>query len=77
MYYIMLVVKKQDNYESYYKFMTVVNDQNQTVPYVANTLGELDEKVEEMLNGDYRKSDFIIVSKTDYNIGADLFVPTP
>jgi len=77
MYYIMLVVKKQDNYESYYKFMTVVNDQNQTVPYVANTLEELDEKVEEMLNGDYRKSDFIIVSKTDYNIGADLFVPTP
>lgn len=77
MYYIMLVVKKQDNYESYYKFMTVVNDQNQTVPYVANGLEELDEKVEEMLNSDYKKSDFIIIQKTDFNIGADLFIPAP
>lgn len=72
MYRIMLVVKEGKNYDSLYKYLTVTNTQNEVVPYEAATIEELDVQVESMLNGDYRKKDFIIVQVTDYEVISDL-----
>ena len=68
----MLVAKEGKNYDSLYKYLTVTNTANEVVPYEATTLEELDAQVESMLNGEYRKKDFIIVQVTEYGIEADL-----
>lgn len=73
MYRIMIVAKEATNYESLYKWLLIKNDQDQMVPYEAKSLDELDEKVENMLNNEgYSKSDFIIVSITNYSVFADI-----
>lgn len=72
MYRIMLIVKEGSNYSSLYKYLTVTDESGKKIPYEAATLEELDQKVEEMLNGDYRKKDFIIVQEVTYGIFADI-----
>lgn len=73
MYKIMIVAKEASNYGSLYKWLLVENDQGQNVPYEASTLEEIDKKVEDMLNKEgYSKSDFIVISVTNYNISADI-----
>ena len=72
MYRIMLVAKEADNYGTLYKYLTVTDTEGKVVPYEAATLLELDRQVEKMLNGDYRKKDFVIVTVTDYGVIADL-----
>lgn len=72
MYRIMLVVKEGENYSTLYKYLTVTNTEGEVVPYEVSTIEELDAQVESMLNGEYRKKDFIIVTVTDYEVVADL-----
>lgn len=72
MYRILLVVKEGDNYSTLYKYLIVTNTEGEVVPYEASTIEELDAQVESMLNGEYRKKDFIIVTVTDYEVVADL-----
>lgn len=72
MYRIMLVAKEGKDYDSLYKYLTVTNTQNEVVPYEAATIEELDAQVESMLNGEYRKKDFIVVTVTEYGVEADL-----
>lgn len=72
MYRIMLVAKEGENYSTLYKYLTVTNTEGEVVPYEASTIEELDAQVESMLNGEYRKKDFIIVTVTDYEVVADL-----
>lgn len=73
MYRIMLVAKENAKIQdTLYKYLTVTNTSGEVVPYEATTIEELDVQVENMLNGEYRKKDFIIVSVTDYEIMADL-----
>ena len=72
MYRIMLVAKEGANYSTLYKYLTVTNTNGEVVPYEASTIEELDAQVESMLNGEYRKKDFIIVTVTDYEVVADL-----
>lgn len=73
MYRIMLVAKEgKADYDSLYKYLTVTNTKNEVVPYEAATIEELDTQVEDMLNGEYRKKDFIIVTVTNYDVVADL-----
>ena len=72
MYRIMLVAKEGENYSTLYKYLTVTNTNGEVVPYEASTIEELDAQVESMLNGEYRKKDFIIVTVTDYEVVADL-----
>ena len=73
MYRIMLVVKEGKTIQdTLYKYLTVTNTQNEVVPYEAATIEELDTQIESMLNGEYRKKDFIIVQVTEYGIEADL-----
>ena len=73
MYRIMVLVSEKEDYGSLYKYLTITNIDGKIVPYEAATLEELDTQVENMLNGNYAKKDFIIVQATDYNIGADIF----
>lgn len=69
MYRILLVAKEgKADYDSLYKYLTVTNTSGDVVPYEAATLEELDTQVELMLNGDYRKKDFIIITVTDYEV---------
>lgn len=72
MYRIMLVAKEGENYSTLYKYLTVTNTEGEIVPYEASTIEELDAQVESMLNGEYRKKDFIIVTVTDYEVVSDL-----
>lgn len=72
MYRILLVAKEGENYSTLYKYLTVTNTEGEIVPYEASTIEELDAQVESMLNGEYRKKDFIIVTVTDYEVVADL-----
>ena len=72
MYRIMLVAKEGENYSTLYKYLTVTNTNGDVVPYEASTIEELDTQVESMLNGEYRKKDFIIVTITDYEVVSDL-----
>lgn len=72
MYRILLVAKEGENYSTLYKYLTVTNTNGEVVPYEASTIEELDAQVESMLNGEYRKKDFIIVTVTDYEVVADL-----
>lgn len=77
MYRIMLVAKEGKNYDSLYKYLTVTDTQGNVVPYEAATIEELDAQVETMLNSEYRKKDFIVVTVTEYGIEADLAENTP
>ena len=72
MYRILLVAKEGENYSTLYKYLTVTNTEGEVVPYEASTIEELDAQVESMLNGEYRKKDFIIVTVTDYEVVVDL-----
>lgn len=72
MYRIMLVAKEGEDYSTLYKYLTVTNTSGDVVPYEATTIEELDTQVESMLNGEYRKKDFIIVTVTDYEVVSDL-----
>ena len=73
MYRIMLVAKEGvSEINNLYKYLTVTNTEGKVVPYVAATLEELDVQVETMLNGEYRKKDFIIIQETIYGIEADI-----
>ena len=69
MYKILLVRDKRKNYADLYQYLTIVNSEGNTVPYSTNTIEELAEKVNHMLNEeDYGKSDFIVVQVIDYNV---------
>ena len=73
MYRIMLVAKEgASEINNLYKYLTVTNTEGKVVPYEAATLEELDVQVETMLNGEYRKKDFIIIQETIYGIEADI-----
>ncbi|MDE6149431.1 MAG: hypothetical protein K2F81_04975 [Ruminococcus sp.] len=72
MYRIMIVASKKDNAKSLYQYLTsTVN--NVTAPLEFATKEALDEYVEKMLNGDYAKSDFIIVKPIEYSLTADAY----
>jgi len=66
----MLVKTKRDNYRSLYQLMTVEDDEGNVSPLEIETKEELDAKIEEMLNGDFAKSDFLVVNVIDYTIDA-------
>ena len=72
MYRIMLIAKEGKDYSSLYKFLTVTDTEGNVVPYEASTVEELDAQVESMLNGEYRKKDFIVVTVTEFDVLADL-----
>lgn len=70
MYRIMEVVTEKKNNNSLYRFMKTVDEKNNEVIVEIETKEELDTFVENLLNGDYAKKDFIIVEVLDYDIDA-------
>ena len=72
MYRIMLVVKEGSNYSSTYKYLMTKDENGKKIVYETDNLNELDKKVEEMLNGNYKKKDFIIIQEVSYEIYADI-----
>lgn len=73
MFRIMEVVTEKKNNNSLYKFMKTVDEKNNEVILEIDTKEELDQKVEELLNGEYAKKDFIIVEMLDYDIDAKIY----
>lgn len=70
MYRIMEVVTEKKNNNSLYRFMKKIDEKNNEVIVEIETKEELDTFVENLLNGDYAKKDFIIVEVLDYDIDA-------
>lgn len=74
-YRIMILIKEyNDKLSSIYKFLTEEDEDGNKKYYETDDIQELDDKVEEMLNGDYAKKDFIVVQVKEYNIDADIVV---
>lgn len=71
-YRIMFVASKKNNLESLYKFETTEID-GQIYYKDYTTELDLENRVKELLNSGYSKSDFVIVSVKNYNIETDLY----
>ena len=69
-YRILLVKSKREDYQSLYQFMTVEDEEGNVALLEIESKEALDAQVEEMLNGDYGKSDFVVVNVVDYTIDA-------
>lgn len=72
MYRIMIVVSKKDDAKSLYQYLTSTVD-NVTAPLEFDSKEALDAYVEKMLNGNYAKSDFIIVKPVEYSLTAGAY----
>lgn len=72
MYRIMEVVTEKSNNNSLYKFKKTIDEHNNEVVLEIADKTDLDTYVEDMLNGEYAKKDFIIVEVLDYNIDAKI-----
>ena len=69
MYRIMIAKSKRDGFLSLYQYLTATIN-GVVRPMEFETKDALDKYVEEMLNSDYSKSDFIIVKPVEYSIDA-------
>lgn len=72
MYRIMEVVTEKSNNNSLYKFKKTVDEHNNEVVLEIADKADLDTYVEDMLNGEYAKKDFIIVEVLNYDIDAKI-----
>ena len=69
MYRIMMAKSKKEHYQSLYQYLTATVE-GVISPVEFETKAALDVYVEKLLNGDYAKSDFIVVKVVDYSIDA-------
>jgi len=72
MYKIMIVVEETANNSSKYQFLKVKNSKGNYVVWETDDKSELENQVENMLNGDYKKKDFIIVEPVKYEIDTNI-----
>ena len=72
MYRIMVVVEETANNTSKYQYLKVKNNKNVHVIWETDDPSVLEEQVESMLNGDYKKKDFIVIQPVDYEIDTNL-----
>lgn len=68
MFKIMVVAKEGSNNTSTYQFLKVKDADGNYVTWSAETEEELEVQVEDMLNGNYAKKDFIVVQPYDYDL---------
>lgn len=71
-YQIMFVVSEKENLESLYRFETTEIDGVIQEKYYDTDI-DLENRVRELLNNGYAKSDFIIVIKKNYNVDTDIY----
>lgn len=72
-YQIMFVAVEKENLETVYRFETTDVDGTIQYKYYTTDL-DLENRVKDLLNSGYAKSDFIIVTVKDYNIETDIYV---
>ena len=72
MYKIMTIAEASANDTSTYRFYKAKDSSGKNRIWETDDKGELEEKVEEMLNGDYKKKDFIVVEVLDYEIETNI-----
>lgn len=72
MYKIMVIADETANNTSTYRFYRDKDSSGKNSIWQTDDKSVLEEKVEEMLNGDYRKKDFIIVQVIDYEIETNI-----
>ena len=72
-YQIMFVAANKENLETAYKFETTDVDGTIQYKYYTTDL-DLENRVKDLLNNGYAKSDFIIVTVKDYNIETDIYI---
>ena len=71
MYRILIVKSKKKDYASLYQYLTTTDSEDNIIPVEFDTIDELDEYVENMLNEEvYSKNDFEIVKHITYTIDA-------
>ena len=71
-YQIMFVAVEKENLETVYRFETTDVDATIQYKYYTTDL-DLENRVKDLLNSGYAKSDFIIVTVKDYNIETDIY----
>ena len=71
-YQIMFVAVEKENLETVYRFETTDVDGTIQYKYYTTDL-DLENRVKDLLNSGYAKSDFIIVTVKDYNIETDIY----
>ena len=69
MYRIMIAKTKKPDYQSLYQYLTTTVD-DVVSPVEFATKEALDTYVENMLNADYAKSDFVVIKPVDFSIDA-------
>lgn len=76
MYRIMILAEEAANNSSTYRFFKIKTSKGYKI-YETNDKAELEQQVEDMLNGDYRKKDLLIVDMIDYTIETDIDTSFP
>lgn len=76
MYRIMILAEEAANNSSTYRFFKIKTSKGYKI-YETNDKAELEQQVGDMLNGDYRKKDLLIVDMIDYTIETDIDTSSP
>ena len=71
MYRIMVLAEETANNSSTYRFFKIKTSKGYKI-YETDDKTELEQQVEDMLNGDYRKKDLLVVNMIDYSIETDI-----
>lgn len=72
MYKIMTIAEVSANDTSTYRFYKSKDSSGRNKVWETDDKSALEEKVEELLNGDYKKKDFIVVEVLDYEIETNI-----
>jgi len=71
-YRILTVVEKRQNDSSTYQWLKVPDEKGKSQVYETDSEPELEDKVKEMLSGNYSMSDLVVVQPLDYTVEVDI-----
>ena len=67
------MIKTATGNKDQYQFLTFINVNGEVEIWETDNLVDLDKQVEKMLNGNYRKSDILLVSPLSFDVFADVY----
>ena len=68
-----IMIKTATGNKDQYQFLTFINVNGEVEIWETDNLVDLDKQVEKMLNGNYRKSDILLVSPLSFDVFADVY----
>lgn len=68
-----IMIKTATGNKDQYQFLTFINVNGEVEIWETDNLVDLDKQVEKMLNGNYRKSDILLVSLLSFDVFADVY----